>query len=302
MTQNITTIVLINTTTNGKLFMIDGNGVIDPPLWIVHLYGESYYDMGVAYGELMREQIENTTNFTLEWIYSNINEYIEFLSPEERDIIDQDSVFAALDYVYDLAIPYISSKYVDMMTGIADGTGIPYVMVARLNMIPELIKAKCSMVGAWGNAIINGNANGSLVQMRALDNGEESPLPDYPTLAVYHTSDIGNGKGKNKGKGKGKGKEKFIKNDKNDKNNKNGQSGNGLNDYTVLAYPGFVGAFTGYSNAQLGICEKYWGDESCQCKSSRRGQPWTFVLQDVLEQATTKDEGMCIVYAFLLSA
>lgn len=40
----------------------------------------------------------------------------------------------------------------DWLLGFADGSGIPYMDVVRLHMFPELIKAQCSMVGAWGPA------------------------------------------------------------------------------------------------------------------------------------------------------
>jgi len=207
--------------------------------------------MGYAYGQLLAPQIANLSNFTLEWLYDSINAYIPFLSPEEQYIIDRDGVLGFLDYVLDLATPFIPDRYIDLMAGVGDGSNVSYQQVARFAMIPEAIKAQCSMVGAWGDAVNDGNI---LVQMRALDNGEESPLPLYPTLIVYHPSDS---------------------------NSKN---------YSVLAYAGFIGAFTGYSDAKLAICEKYWNN--CNGCDSRRGTPWTFVLQDILWYDQNKDAGI----------
>ena len=34
-------------------------------------------------------------------------------------------------------------------------SGVPYMNIVRVNMIPELVKASCSMFGAWGDAIKN---------------------------------------------------------------------------------------------------------------------------------------------------
>lgn len=49
-------------------------------------------------------------------------------------------------------------------------------------MLPELIKAQCSIVGAWGSA----TASGSLVQLRALDWDTDGPFQQYPVLATFH--------------------------------------------------------------------------------------------------------------------
>lgn len=54
------------------------------------------------------------------------------------------------------------------MQGLADGSGIPVDKIIQVQMIPELIRAHCSMVGAWGDAITN--TTGSLYQLRALVN------------------------------------------------------------------------------------------------------------------------------------
>ena len=42
-----------------------------------------------------------------------------------------------------------------------------------LNMLPELIRMTCSMIGAWGSA----TADGQLLQLRTLDFDASSPLP-----------------------------------------------------------------------------------------------------------------------------
>lgn len=132
-------------------------------------------------------------------------------------------------------------------------------------MFPELIKASCSMFGAWGPAIANisglgggrrGGERGrgqcntlgksrqghcmpradgmtncppptrffwglpdTLVQLRALDWGMDSPLNDYPLLVVYHP-DAGNG-----------------------------------HPFASLTWSGFVGSVTAYGS-YMGVSEK----------------------------------------------
>jgi hypothetical protein len=76
------------------------------------------------------------------------------------------------------------------MQGLADGSGLPFDTVVQIHMIPEAVKAHCSMVGAWGAAI--SNTSGSLYQLRALDWSTDGPFQQYPQVTVYHPED-GNG-------------------------------------------------------------------------------------------------------------
>ena len=53
----------------------------------------------------------------------------------------------------------------DELKGLADATGLPYNKVLWLHQFPELIKAACSMFGAWGPA--TASANGTVPAARA---------------------------------------------------------------------------------------------------------------------------------------
>jgi isopenicillin-N N-acyltransferase-like protein len=68
------------------------------------------------------------------------------------------------------------------MRGVADASGVPYVVFRRLSMIGELTKGACSMFGAWGNA----TSLGQTVQLRALDWDFDGPYRKYPLIIVYH--------------------------------------------------------------------------------------------------------------------
>jgi len=50
-------------------------------------------------------------------------------------------------------------------------------------MIAGLTQGKCSMFGAWGDAI---NFGGSVLQLRALDWDMDGPFRDFPQITVYH--------------------------------------------------------------------------------------------------------------------
>lgn len=54
-------------------------------------------------------------------------------------------------------------------------------------MIPELVKAGCSILGVWGNA----TENGDLIHLRALDWDIKNPMHKYPTLVIYNLNEKG---------------------------------------------------------------------------------------------------------------
>ena len=57
----------------------------------------------------------------------------------------------------------------------------------KINLVPELLKAWCSIVGAWGPA----SENGDLFQLRALDWDPQAPISKYPNIIVYQSSEPG---------------------------------------------------------------------------------------------------------------
>jgi len=54
-------------------------------------------------------------------------------------------------------------------------------------MIPELLKASCSILGAWNKATTTGN----VIHLRSLDWEEHAPISKWPVMAVYHPLDVG---------------------------------------------------------------------------------------------------------------
>lgn len=73
-----------------------------------------------------------------------------------------------IDLTYDLTKPFITSEFTDEIQGIVDATGLPMEQVLGVTLLPEVIKAGCSMFGAWGDATRE-SRDGALVQLRALD-------------------------------------------------------------------------------------------------------------------------------------
>jgi len=104
------------------------------------------------------------------------------------------------------------------MRGVAEGAGLDYMEIVRVHMFPELIKAQCSMIGAWGPAIAQ--TNGTLFQLRALDWTTNGPFQQFPTVLVYHPD--------------------------------NGH------EFSIVSWAGFIGAISGFSIAPIGLSEKVW--------------------------------------------
>jgi len=183
-----------------------------------------------------------------------VEQAIEFLPKFLQDIIAEYGVEAALEATYYLTESYTPQHFFDELKGFADGSGIEYMTVVRVHMFPELIKASCTMVGAWGPATSSSTAKGGLVQLRALDWATNGPFQQFPGLLVYHPN------------------------------------GNNTNSFATFSFIGFIGAFTGISEAPLGICEKVW--LSYNSSSSREGIPWHFMLRDILQFDKTVDDAI----------
>lgn len=54
-------------------------------------------------------------------------------------------------------------------------------------MLPQLLKAGCSILGTWGKATVNGD----LIHLRALDWDKQSPINQFPTLVIYNLKEKG---------------------------------------------------------------------------------------------------------------
>ena len=234
---------------------------MQPPLLVAHIWGTGKA-RGQAYGELLKSYIPQVMNGFYQWVDQQVEQYThKFLPKEIADVIAQIGLDAALDIQYELMKSHMSADVIAEVEGIAEGVGLSYmevtvfvvscscsslllfalVQVMRFQMIPELVKAHCSMVGAWGTAV-NASYASSLLQLRALDWATDSPLQRWPLVTVFHASV-------------------------------------GRNAFATLGWPGFNGALTGMSDAPFGICEKVQSSlvfsllTLCRCGCPTRGPP-----------------------------
>lgn len=80
---------------------------------------------------------------------------------------------------------YTNPRYYQEIKGIADGSGHSATDIKRINLLPELIKAACTVIGLWGNATNEHNT----LHMRALDWDQNNPISEFPVLISYIPSD-----------------------------------------------------------------------------------------------------------------
>lgn len=90
-----------------------------------------------------------------------------------------------MEATLELTKDYTPKHYFDEIKGIADGAHVDERQLLLMNQIPEMLKAWCTMMGAWGPAVRD-VPGATLLQLRALDWAIDGPFNDYPTLFVYH--------------------------------------------------------------------------------------------------------------------
>lgn len=113
--------------------------------------------MGFAQGTLLKKQINDIVPQVEQYIDKQIEDNIQFFPQWLRDLIAEAGSFAALEATYWLTEAYIEQRFLDEIKGISDASGVDYMKLVRIHMLPELIQASCSMFGAWGPAVQHTN-------------------------------------------------------------------------------------------------------------------------------------------------
>jgi len=162
---------------NGKLFEA---GTGNDTFRVVHVWGTPY-QKGLAHGQLYERG-------TVDKLYARFVKYVEgqfagnHLPEWALKLIATYGVDIALDFTIGFTRPFTPVEYVQEMQGIADGQNVSLNLVWRLNMFPEMIKAACTIVGAYGPA----TPTGTIGHLRGLDFDPTNPLVDWPQVTVYH--------------------------------------------------------------------------------------------------------------------
>lgn len=88
---------------------------------------------------------------------------------------------ASLDEAWETMLPYIDSRFIEELKGLADGAEVSLDKLRRAHMIPVISSFACSGVAVWGDV----TANGDLYHIRNLDFTMDAHLQDYPVIVVY---------------------------------------------------------------------------------------------------------------------
>jgi len=243
--------VLVNTTKNGKLYVVGVESNTLRPMHVLHTWGTPY-EMGFAHGVLLKEQVATLNTQMYKHIDETIDEYLHFLSPGLRKKIEEYGLAFVLELTYLTTRWYTPDYWEEEMRGLSDASGVPFKKILHLHMLPELIKAGCSMFTAYGAA----TPKGDLLQLRALDWDMKANLQ---TLAVVHVRHP----------------------------NEDGSWGHS---YATLGWAGWLSGLTGMSSNGMGISEKY-GNEVFG-GDSRIGYPFNYVMRDVIQFDKTLEESI----------
>lgn len=140
----------------------------------------------------MKTLIDELFDFYINEADGYVEKYVSFLPTSVRHFLIHHLLLTLLDIQWMLVEEYVPQRFIDELEGIAEGSGIDYAMLRRVNVIPELIQMQCSMMGAWGPATADSKTEdgydleGSLIQLRALDFETKGPFQKYLQLTVYH--------------------------------------------------------------------------------------------------------------------
>lgn len=208
--------VFLKSGVNASLYQL-GEG--DSSFPVVHVWGNAYetgYAQGVMQKEYMRQFLAKTYDYFLNLV---VEELPGPLPPLIQDKIILLGLNGALDWCAEVTAPYTPQEFYDELQGCADGAGVDYQTLLRLNMFAEITKASCSFFGAWGSATSDAEGTGNVYQLRALDYDTDGPFKDFPQITVYHPSE------------------------------------EGASPFANVGWPGSIGVLSGFNSHRMGISE-----------------------------------------------
>ncbi|CAF4979726.1 unnamed protein product, partial [Rotaria socialis] len=234
---------LVSSILNGKRFVVGHNF---DTINIVHVYGGTPYDMGYAFGKLMSEDLQQL-----------VPEYFAYLENKIEDLIKQ--------------VPPLIAKWLAEF-GLRGALDLNYD-ITRLNIHHlELIKAACSVLGAWGESTASST---TLLHLRSLDWDEKAPIAKYATVTVYHPNASYAGYADHF--------HEYYK-----------QKYTTSHTFANFGYAGLVGSIGAYNEVSVGLGQKVWITTE-QDITSRLGNPWTYVLRDVIQFSNSLDTALSML-------
>jgi hypothetical protein len=259
--------IFVSSVPNGKRYVV-GSGF--DKINIVHVYG-SPYDMGYALGKLMSEELNAILPLYFAYLDKTIEQVLKILPKFIADWIVELGLPGALDLNYEITREYTPPWFEEEIRGLADGSGASFDSIRQMNLLPELIKASCTVLGAWNESTVSSG----LLHVRSLDWDAEAPIAQFATVTIYHPNASYPGYA-----------EHFHKYYK--------QQNYTSHTFANFGYVGLIGSLNAYSEASIGLGEKVWITKE-QDITSRFGNPWTYVLRDVVQFADSIDTALTMM-------
>ena len=124
---------------NGSLYQI---GAGEDQVWLIHVYGNTGYDYGFAYGTLLREQINKVLPRAWAHFEQQIIDAIKDLKLPTWfvDLVADKGLAFALDFQNALVEKYMDPEVYAEMRGLSDAAQIDYGQVRRLHMLGEITR------------------------------------------------------------------------------------------------------------------------------------------------------------------
>lgn len=191
----------------GELWLIDTDDNVK--MWVLHTWGTAS-EQAFTHGMLLAPLLKHFVDVALPAFFeselaqipiSKLPAWLQKVAREAEQKAATPVFEALLGAVYDKEKAFIeksksqaSVEFVAMATGACASGLFPdcntttlVAQIQRMNMIPELVKMTCSMMGAWGKATGPGT---ELLQLRTLDFGD-GPFANYTVVTARHPTDGG---------------------------------------------------------------------------------------------------------------
>jgi hypothetical protein len=173
----------VKTVVNGQRFLLQ-NGTTQILLGV---FSGNAYEIGVAYGQLFKEEMNANYEGMLDWVSNTLQTWPDL--PSYLTWLHSCPVWV-IKLLCDLAMNlelaatfhYTPPRWEQEFAGMAVGSGISDIRIQNINLIPEVTRASCSIIGTWGPATLDN----ALLHLRALDWDPSAPMNYNPMIAIYN--------------------------------------------------------------------------------------------------------------------
>lgn len=245
----------INSTKHGKRYYIEDPSDDQIYAHIAILEGTSY-EMGYAMGELFYTEMNEAITVFQEFIFNLGTVFIGVFPPfmQEWELSSDGILEMGLHFIEVSTKHYTPQRFYDELNGLSMATGIPVNSLLQINLFPELTRATCTILGAWGPA----TPTGDLYHLRALDFLNSAPFNIYSAVTIYRSTEPGS------------------------------------QHFANFGWLGMIGSLAGY-NGLVGVGERVF-ENSNDDISTPFGEPWMFVLRDLIQFGTDLENSYEILW------